>query len=247
MDERYRNRLENNYYRGAGKRRRRTKILRIIAVIAAIVLVIGIVAFLTVVLKNRFGKIDGVYERNVDVTSEVTVSLLEWLSDVDDAEIDSDWVKERVGNYYIKERLTLSEEKDGVASYKREIDDMSYTQLVEVVNADTENMLSEIISKKLIDKGYADNVSSEEAAALAQEVLGMSIHEYLESNMVSVAPDLVSIKKEVLGTSEAQTGTYSISKNVMTISVEGADATETVIKKDGILAFSESGRVYQEK
>ena len=226
--------MSRQQYVNKRRRRRKAMMLRFFAIFAiaicAVLLVIGAI-FL---FKGK--SYSGTFEREIDVTDRVSADIALWLSDIDDMEIDSGWVKSRVEPYVVKETLTLSD--DDV--YSAQIDSDSYNALTDKVNADIDTLLTEIIRDKLIEKGYKDEVSDEEAAQITKDVLGMSASMYLQSAGISLVPTINEI-------SEPLEGEFSMHGNKITYSVNGNEKSETIIKKKGTLVFAESGRVYYEK
>lgn len=232
------------------KRRRRVLLRRILAVIIMLSLLGGIVAGVFVLKKKGISltrKTEGTFNRNVDVTATIASDIAIWLSDIDGIDIDEKWVSDRIEPYVINETLTLIAGNIGESVYTRTIDQQSYELLTQTVNSDMDMLLGEIVKEKLIGSGYGDSVSDEEASQITREVLGMNASEYLLSNGVQIVPTIEELTEEVLGDAGGQSGSYSVSGNEMTISINGEQITETIIKKKGVLVFTNSGRVYEEK
>lgn len=238
--------------RRANKRRRRRRVMlrRILAVIIVLALLGGIVAAIFVLKEKGISfskKIDGTFTRDVDVTQIVTSDIAIWLSDIEGMDIDAQWVGNRVEPYVVTETLTLTSSGSSGNAYIRTVDSDSYNKLTQKVNTDIDVLLAEIVKEQLLAKGYSDSVSDDDASRITTQVLGMSASEYLSSNGVSVAPTQEKLAEIVTGSSDSQSGTYSISGNEMTISINGVETTETIIRKKGVLVFTQSSRVYDEK
>lgn len=247
MEQEYVNQVDSERRRALRKKRHREAVIRRIIAIFSLVIIIGGIVTTVFLMKGRTPSIYGTYERKIDITQQIVGSMAQWLSDIDDMDIDNDYVAERVNSYYITETLSLAKDETGANIYIRKIDEASYNEIVQGVNADLDKLLTEIISQKLISKGYADNVTNDEAAQITSQVLGMSAGEYLAANGVCVAPYYENISKSLIGTATSQSGTYNLKKNVITISLNGEEKTETILFENGVLVFSESGRVYYAK
>ena len=228
------------------KRHREAVIRRIIAIVSFVIIIVGI-GLTIFALKQRTPSIEGIYERKIDITQSVNAAMVKWLSSIGDDEIDEDYVAQRIQSYYITENLTLSKDENGVKTYSRSIDESSYDEVISGINSDLNAMLCEIISGQLVDKGYADNVTKEEAEQIAQQVLGMSAGEYLTANDVQVGPQYDDVVRNVMGTDTNQSGTYDLKKNTITITLNGNETTENIMFDKGTLVFRESGRVYYAK
>ena len=222
------------------KRRRRRKaiMMKVIAFFVLIIFIVGIVLGI-ILLKGR--NFTGTFEREVDVTELVSADIALWLSDIDGAEIDTQWVKSRVEPYTVKEILTLSD------TYSRTVDPDSYTKLTQRVNDDIDKLLSEIIKDKLVEKGYKEQMTDEEALAITSQVLGMSASDYLSSNGISIVPSSEEISEVVTGSLNEVDLSFDKSGNKLTVTSENDSKTEHIIYKKGTLVFTESGRVYNEK
>lgn len=224
------------------KRRRRRKIImrRILFVFVMLILLGALIAGAVFLLKGRSNS--GTFERNVDITDKVTSDMAMWLSDINEPEIDADWVRGRVGNYSVKEILVLS---DG--NYLRSIDQDSYNNLVAAVYSDLARLLTEVIKDRLTASGYKENLTNEETAQISAEILGMSIQDYLASSNLPVIQNLQDMTLTLFGTDVGTAGTYKMRGGKITESDGINTINETLIKKRGTLIFTESGRIYNEK
>lgn len=222
------------------KRRRRRKaiMMKVIAFFVLIIFIVGIVLGI-ILLKGK--SFTGTFEREVDVTELVSADIALWLSDIDGAEIDTQWVKSRVEPYTVKEILTLSD------TYSRTVDPDSYAKLTQRVNDDIDKLLSEIIKDKLVEKGYKEQMTDDEALAITSQVLGMSASEFLSSNGISLVPTIDEIAEIVIGSANGLSCSFEKSGNKITITSQDVSETEQIIYKKGTLVFTESGRVYNEK
>lgn len=238
---------ERERKRMARKRRRRRALIRRILVTVILIAIAGCMVAGFFLLRDRFSDYTGSYIRNVDITSGVSSEIAVWLSDIEGTEIDGRWVKERIEPYSVTEILTLSPDDSHGGTYTREIDETGYSLLVQKVGNDIDNMLSEIIAERLVAGGYADKVTNEEALRITGEVLGMKASDYLLSNNALAAPSKEDVYGMVMDSSGPVTGTYDLSGNSITIFADGKSVTETLIKKNDVLIFTESDRVYHEK
>lgn len=226
--------MTRQQYVNKRKKRRKAMMLRARAILAVLVIVVGLVLGAILLFKGK--SYAGTFERDIDITDRVASDIAIWLSDIDDMEIDSAWVKSRVEPYVVTEVLTLSDDD----AYSLEVGADSYAKLTAKVNGDLDALLTEIIRDKLVQRGFKEEVSNEEAAQITKEVLGMSASEYLQTNGISLVPD----KEEIIASKK---GTFSMRGNKITIDDGSGSVTETIIKKKGTLVFTDSGRVYNEK
>lgn len=244
MDNNY-NQMSRRQYINKRKRRRRALMLRFFAVLAVLIATAGLIIGIILLIKGH--SFSGTFTRKADVSDKICGDIALFLSDIDNPDIDSEWVKNRVEPYIVTEVIALSPEGSAKDSYSRFIDPDSYALLNDKVNSDLDKLLNEIIKDKLIEKGYKEDMSDEETASLVNTVLGMSTSDYLVSNGISLLPPLDELSLSIIGSKEVQNGTYKIHGNSMDIEINGNKQTESIIKKKGTLVFTAGGKVYNEE
>jgi len=222
------------------KRQRTRRIIFFILLIILLVGAIGVGAYF--LIKNMPGTKAGsdTYVREVNVTDMIAGNMAVWLSDIEGEDIDALWVKSRCNDFTVRTVLTLGKDADGSA-FSDTIDENSYNALCGSVDDALNNILSEVIANRLISSGYAESVSSEEAANIAIQVLGMSMSDYIRENGVSIVPTMDELDAYItLGS-----GKYNISKGVITLNrTSGETVSENVIEKNNSFVLVDSGRVY---
>lgn len=244
MDSNY-NRMTRKQYIEKRKRRRRAMMLRVLAALTVFLVIAGIIVGIVFLIKNH--SFSGTFSREVDISDRIYGDIALFLSDTDDTEINSDWVKSRVEPYTVSEVIALAPEGSDKNSYLRYIDPQSYNKLSDKINSDLDKLLTEIVKDRLVEKGYKDDMTDEETAALVNQILGMSASEYLLSNGISLTPALSDLSLSLIGTQSDQKGSFKIHGNYIDIEVDGQSQSEPIIREKGTLVFTESGRVYNEK
>ena len=246
---RQRPQLSRQQYINKRRRKRKAMMLRILAAFLVIAATVSIIAGAVILLKGR--TFSGTFEREIDISDKVCGEIAVWLADIDDTgfeeEIDTDWVKSKTEPYTIREVIVLSDPESGKDSYKRYIDTDSYNALTDKVNSDIDKLFTEIIREKLVQKGYKEELSDDEASGIISQVLGMNTSDYLSANGISLVPSISELSLSITGTDGEQQGTYKMRGNNIEITAGGNTQTESIMKKKGTLVFTESGKVYNEK
>lgn len=224
------------------RRRRRKIIMRRIIFVLSLLIIIGTIVGGIIFFMGR--SLSGTFEREADITDRVSADMAVWLSDINDPEIDAEWVRSRASGYSIKEIMVLS---DG--QYTRSIDQDSYNKLTADVYSDLGRMLTEIIKGKLLEKGYKENMSDEETAQIATEILGMSISDYLKSSELPIILPIQELASSIFNSDPGmnEAGTYKVRGGKITVNTGSETISETIINKKGTLVFTESGKIYNEK
>ena len=229
------------------RRRKRQRIKRIILAIVLVLLIAGLIFGAVYILKSHVSTSavkskDEVYHRNIDLTDVVAGDMALWLSTLDDSSMDTAWVKEKCGEITVTSTLTLGKDENGDKTFTEVIDDGAYNSLSGSVDSSLSKILSEIIAIELVNEGYAESVSTEEAASLATQILGTDISSYVRENGVNIVPSIDILNdKYTLGS-----GTYEVSKGVATFNKNtGESFTENIINKKDSLVLINSGKVYE--
>ena len=238
--------------------RRRRAVLTILLVILILAAVCGIVFGIRYFIGNGLSDdtdADGtvsksavssgggvVYSREVDITREIAANIALWLSDIEGTDIDTDYVKDRCGEFKVRSSLTLYKDGFNKGTYEEAFDEASYNELQKLTDSVIDSILNEIIAERLVEAGYAETVTPEEAAVIVSSVLGSDASSYIKDNNVSLVPNLEKLSEEY----GMSSGEYSISKGMITFtdSVNGSKISENLIRKKNSLVLVDSNRVY---
>ena len=219
------------------ERRRRKRIKRI--VINVIVLVIVIIAFTAIGLFKRISPFRGQYTRTVDFTQEAVTAATLWLSDVEGAEIGSEYIMAKSEG--ISANVIL--EFDGImgkGSFKEELSREAYDSCVSQAYNMTAVCLRDLIFERLIAVGYSETMSEDEVDALIKEALGMTLDNYIRNSGVVLMPAYEEIEADY-----NRSGDYKIKGSSIEFTVNGEVTSEHYAASRDTLAMNETGKIYR--
>ncbi|MBR5766461.1 MAG: hypothetical protein IKX95_06740 [Lachnospiraceae bacterium] len=217
------------------QRRKRRKIIRLCTtVIMMLLTAVVLVAVLRLRALNAF---KGDYYYTIDLADQAAAEAALWLSDVEGADIDTEWVRSRMPED-MSVKVILSFEREGLkkGTYSESLDKGSYEKCRDMAYAALSSCLRELIIDRLVYVGYAESVSETEADALINEALGMTMDDYLKNINVTVLPDYDTLAGPI-----NREGDYKIKKKTITWERDGASVTERFVSEKGTLSFPDSG------
>lgn len=219
------------------QRRRRRLIRRLCTTLILIILAVMLTITIPRIKKLRMFR--GDYVRMVDVTDRVVASAAVWLKDVEGADIDAGWVRAHTDG--ISVRADLSFEPEGLAkgSFTETLDEEAYAECVEEAYALTCECLRELIVKRLVAVGYAEELSDDEADALITEALGMPLEAYVKNAGVLIAPD----HDELAGETD-RSGEYRVRRNTIEWTREGTQVSDAFSVTSDSISIPGTGLIY---
>ncbi|MCR5357220.1 MAG: hypothetical protein K6E63_07425 [Lachnospiraceae bacterium] len=217
------------------QRRRRRRILRIVTTL--ILMLLTAVVIVTVLRIRALNAFKGDYYYTVDLSDRAVGNIALWLADVEGAEIDPEWIKDKLPED-MSVKVALSFERRGFkrGSYEESLDEATYTACEKGAYDALSECLKELIIGRLVDIGYAESVSGEEADTLIKETLGMTMDNYLKNAGVLVLPSYDELAEPV-----NRSGDFKIKGKTITWERDGAEVTERFVADKETLSFPESG------
>lgn len=220
------------------KKRKQNTVLKLILSIVAVltILIAGVVCFYV----SRLNIHNGTWGREIDLTDETCANTLLWLSDINDAEVNEDFVREILGEdrIILPVYLELNQTKLGEGTYKIYIDSDDYAQCEKRATGLAADCLTEIIDKTLKKDTSFDNGKT--VNEMAEQILGESLESYLENKELK----LISSKEKLIQENEKE-GTYTISTNKITWEFEGEAVTEDIVRNKDYIFLPDENVIYR--
>ena len=228
---------ESNARLSKQQRRKRRRIRRICVTVFLVIL--AVVILMTGLRLRTLSAFSGEYTRYIDITDRVVSNIAVWLSDVEGAQVDSEWVRSRTEDMIVSTELSFNPKGLKRGSYTEELNNPSYGECEDRAYLLTADCLRELIIKRLSLIGYADSLTDEEADALVKEALGMSLDSYIKNAGIHFMPDYNELTGEV-----TRTGDYRIRGNSITWERDGQEATDEFRRGRDSLIIVEPGYIY---
>lgn len=220
------------------KRARRMVIMLIFLIVFVLLAGVGAIVYYV----SYFNKIPGSYTTKVDYTDEIVANVAVWMSDIEGADINVNFVKSHADNMVVDIVYEMTKDELTSGSYKIFVDENSYKECSQKAEELATECMLEIISQKLVARDYKENITAEEAAGIVNEVLGCSMGEYLQTNGLSFMPSY----DEVNGKVEVE-GTYRINmQNITRSNSEGSIKEKYIINKDSFI-LPEQAVIYRKQ
>lgn len=223
-------------------RRRRRSGMRVLAttLMAVIMLmligIIGSVVYYVLHLNSAKGS----WVRYYDCTDEVAMNIALWMSDIEGTNTDAQWVKSHTEKLELPIVFELQTEGLTGGKYSVYVDEASYRDCEGRVKSLAANCLTDIITDKLIENGYKDNMTTDETSVLINEILGCSMEDYLANNGLSFIDSYDSINGKYFREGEYKLNLHYITRTDSTDSVK-----ERYLTDEDKLILPEQGVVYE--
>lgn len=220
-----------------GKRKRRNRIIA--AIIRFILFVIVAVVTLVVVYVLKISSTTGSWVRKIDITDEITANAVIWMSSIEDADINSEWIQSHGDTFEVKAVLKMDKSKFGAGHYQIYIDDESYKECEKKAKVMLSACMEDVIARKLQEAGYKDTVTNVQSQAAILNVLGCSMEEYLQQNEISVMVPYNDLNNRV-----NEEGDYLVNAQYITFNHDGLNIEERYIQSGDKLILTEGAYVY---
>lgn len=220
-------------YRSDKERKRRRKRARRMALMLIFLIIFVLLAGVGAIVYyvSYFNRIPGSYIAKEDYTDEVVANVAVWMADIEGADIDVNFVKSHAQSMEVDVVLDFAKEELTSGTYKIAVDENSYNDCSQKAQKLATNCMLEVISKKLVDRNYQENITADEAAGIVSGVLGCSMEEYLQTNGLSFMPSYDEVNSKV-----AVNGTYRMTmQNITRSSSEGTVKEKYIIDKDAFI------------
>ncbi len=221
------------------QRKRRRKIRQICTTV--ILMLLTVVVFAAVLRLKTLSAFKGVYTRTVDMTDEAVLNAAGWLGETLGDEVDPDRIRDLLPED-MNVTIELSFERKGLkrGSYTEAVDEVSYSACRDRVYEAVCACLRELIIKRLTDAGYAENMTDEDADALINEALGMTLDNYIKNAGVELFPD-----KDGFAADINRAGDYRIKGNSIKWERAGNEVSERFVTDGRSVSFPEAGVLYR--
>ena len=219
------------------QRRRRRLIRRII--VTAICVVFALVILVAVLRIKTLRAFRGDYVRSIDVTDVVVAEAAIWLSDVEGADIDTDWIRDKTDRLYVQADLSFTSKGLSSGSFTEEIDNPSYAECEAAAYGLVAECLRELIIRRLTAVGYAESVTEAEADSLIKEALGMTLDNYIKNAGISFMPEYNELSDQI-----NRSGDYRIRKKTIKWERGGEEVTDAFSVAGDRLVITEPELIY---
>lgn len=202
-------------------------------------MVLAAVLLVTVLRIRTLRALRGDFVRKLDITDQVVSQVTLWLNDVEGADIDPDWVRDKGQEICADVELTFIPEGLTKGTFTETLNTESYAHCSEEAYRITGECLRELIVNRLTAVGYSESLSNDEADALITEALGMSLDNYLKNAGVDIIPDYNELAEEI-----NRSGEYKIRRMTLEWTRDGADAVDSFSVTKDSLAVLDAGFIY---
>lgn len=220
------------------KRKRRRMFTN--AVIAILAVALGAIILMSVLRIRTLRAFSGDYTRTVDMTDRIVANTAIWLKDVEGADVSAEWIMNKTEPLLITIGISFDPEGLKSGSFTEEPDNASYIECSDRAYKLTADCLRELIIKRLTMVGYAESVSDQEADALIEEALGMSLDNYIKNAGVKIMPDYDEIVQEF-----TRAGDYRIDKTTIVWMRDGEEKTDAFKTVNDTLIIMDPGYIYE--
>lgn len=230
----------NDYNSKEARRIKRRRIRRIVRLCITVISVVLTLVIVVAVLRLRtLRAIRGDYVRSLDITDQVVARVAVWLNDVEGAEVDAEWIREKTQGIYVDVELSFTPEGLTKGSFTETLNAESCAAGEEEAYRVTGDCLRELIVKRLTAVGYTESLDDEEADKLITGALGMPIDSYLKNAGIDVAPDYNELAEKI-----NRSGEYKIRKMTIEWTRDGMDTVDAFSVTKDTLAIHDAGYVY---
>ncbi len=214
----------------AGKRRKK-KTSKAGSIILSLLILLCVAGFAFYYFLGNSFLIKGNWTGSIDYSESVSESIKNYLRDVDGSENIN--VDDAVGNI----NITTSFRIESSDKFEKTIDEESYKAAL----GSAENSLKAVMQELLTSKLQAMEVQTDATIdELIQEMLGMSLEEYLNQYGPQLLPSFKDIAAE-----ENRSGTYEYSRNSLKLScLDGTIYDVRYLVSDEMLVLSIDGKEY---
>lgn len=219
------------------QRRRRRLIRRLCTTL--ILIIIAVTLTITIPRIKKLRMFRGDYVRSVDVTDRIVASAAVWLKDVEGADIDAGWVRTHTDGISVQADLNFDPQGLAKGSFAEMLDEEAYSRCVDEAYALACECLRELIIKRLVAVGYAEELSDEEADALITEALGMPLEAYVKNAGVLIAPDRSELSGEI-----DRSGDYRIHGNIIEWTRVGVQVSDAFSVTSDSISIPGTGFIY---
>lgn len=223
------------------RRRRRARSFALTMVFILLLIIVGFGGFLTYYVMH-YNSVNGKWVTKLDYTDEMVAKVALWMSDVKGADIDIDFVKSYADDMTIDVIMELNKEDLTSGTYKVYVDESSYKDFAGKAQKLQASCLEAVITDKLVESGYKDNMTAEETGALVSQILSCSMEEYLINNELTIMPSFEDVNGQVVSD-----GTYKLNMDTITRSSSAGLVKEKYTVDDGVLVLLEQGIIYRKQ
>lgn len=224
----------------ASRKRRRIKYLisSFIIFLFIIVVCLGAVLFFC----NRINTINGVFVESCDITDMVIANTMNWLSDIDNNEMDYEWIRSKLDSITVDIELNLNKNKFGQGDYIIEVNEESYNNAIKKTYELSTKCMYEIIKNNLIERGYNEDLSDDKIKKYSEDILGCSIEDYLYNNKISIIPDFDDFSLDY-----TESGSYTVKYSQITFVHNNIEETVDYIYGKNVLMFPSKNIIFRKQ
>lgn len=186
--------------------------------------------------------ISGSWKREINLTDEAVNNIAMWMADIEGEEITFDWVKSQTEDIVVPVVLEVQKSDQKTGEFKQYVDQADYEVCEKQVETLLASCMEDVLSRKLEQAGYGDNLDPTKAGEIAEEVLGSSVEDYLKDMGIDMLPSYESFAENL-----NISGVYTLDKGTMLWESAKGTFSKTYVKQKDFLIFPDEEMIFRKQ
>lgn len=211
---------------------------------AVISIFIMLCIFVGIIFYQNYKKLNGLSGRwtaKIEMTDEIVTNSIVWLSDIQNAEINREWVKSKCDPIEVEVVLNVNKTEGSKGTYDISVDMESYENCKKQAYDLVADCIKDIVLDRLTKLGYED-ISADELNELITQVLGNDLDEYLQDKTGELIPSY-----EDIALTYEQNGEYEVDGKEIVLTHGSESERKSLLFDDKNLVIGDAPTVYRKQ